>query len=608
MDNVDRVREKVDIVDLLNSYIPLKKAGKNYKANCPFHSEKTASFMVSPDIQRYRCFGCEKSGDIFNFVMEMEGVDFSEALKILAKRAGVTLESSHSKTESQQDSKKQLVIELNELAAQFYQKLLTGHEYGKPALEYLKKRNVSKESISTFRLGYAPKSWNSLSLFLQKKGYKSDDIVLAGLAKYREGRNELYDMFRGRLMFALIDHLNRVVGFSGRSLSADQEPKYINTPETPVYHKERYVYGLQVAKTAIRQSRIAVIVEGYFDMMSPYQEGIKNVVATAGTALTPGQLALIKRYADEVVLVFDSDSAGVAASLRGVDVVESSGLSLSIVSLPEAYKDPDEIVQKDPQLFKELIKDAVALWDYYFVYALKTFSLSDSHERKKASDFLLSRIKTIPDKVMQAQYCKKFAELFEVDESVVVERLNDMPVEKSPAYAFPRALKSPESVIRAEGKEPIAQELYFLALVTELPVQKRTFFLSEANDQLFETEPVQVLFRELKKAYEENENLEISRFYATLQDTFPESKHLFERMYLFDVVGSREEDLRDLSALEKECAVTLYRLQKGYHTRELSRIAKMLTHAEATQDTAHVASLEKEAKSHAEALSNLPSL
>src|SRR3989344_9552508 len=231
MDNISAVREKVNIIELINSYVPLKKAGKNYRANCPFHKEKTPSFMVSQDLQRYRCFGCGKSGDIFTFVMEFEGIDFSDALKMLAERAGVTLKFEGGKSKVERDQNKR-IVEINKTAARFYAFLLVNHKFGEKARKYLKERGIKSSTIKEFQIGYAPNSWDSLSKHLIKKGYSPKDIVDAGLGKFRTGNKDTYDMFRRRLMFPLLDHMGKIIGFAGRALAKDQEPKYINTPET----------------------------------------------------------------------------------------------------------------------------------------------------------------------------------------------------------------------------------------------------------------------------------------------------------------------------------------------------------------------------------------
>jgi DNA primase len=311
-DQREEIKQKIDIVDLISEYVPLKKIGRNLKANCPFHSEKTPSFYVSPERQIWHCFGCNLGGDVYSFLMQIENIEFVEALRILAKKAGVALTEF---VPTQTSELKDRLYEINHLAAEFFNYILTSHLLGKEALSYVSGRGVTKDSISAFKIGYAPKSWDSLLRFLRdKKGYKESEIEQAGLA-VRSERGSYYDRFRGRLMFSLRDIRGNVVGFSGRVLDPEaKEAKYINSPETPIYIKGNLLYGLEVTKGVIRKEGTAVVVEGELDLISSYQAGVANVCAIKGSALTDAQVKLLKRIAGTIILSLDADLAGDAAA------------------------------------------------------------------------------------------------------------------------------------------------------------------------------------------------------------------------------------------------------------------------------------------------------
>src|SRR3990167_7304762 len=295
MTDVEQIKQKIDIVAFISEYVALKKTGANFKGLCPFHAEKTPSFIVSPERQIWHCFGgCNEGGDVFKFLMKIENLEFAEALKILARRAGVTLSGGFA--QSRTAELKEKIYEVNHLASEFYQYILTKHPMGEKALDYLKDRKITDSSVKLFGIGYAPQSWDSLSKFLHKKGYAQELMQSAGLIS-KSGIGNTFDRFRGRLMFTLRDHRSNVVGFAGRLLDPDaKEAKYVNTPETSLYHKGELFYGFDITKEAIKKEDSAIIVEGEFDMLSSFQAGIPNVVALKGTALTLMQAKLIKRF------------------------------------------------------------------------------------------------------------------------------------------------------------------------------------------------------------------------------------------------------------------------------------------------------------------------
>ncbi len=598
MDTVNAIKEKLDVVDLISQYVTLKKSGKNYKGNCPFHNEKTASFMVSQDIQRYRCFGCGKSGDIFNFVMDYEGVDFAEAVKILAEKTGVEVKMDKNPAYEKAKELSAKIFEMNELAARFYEFLLHKHPSGKEALEYLEGRKTKQSTIKTFRIGYAVNNWDLLSRALKQKGYNDQDIEESGLGRIRKRGDSSYDMFRQRIMFPLFDHLGRIVGFAGRAMTAEQMPKYINTSETAIFHKEKFLYGLQETKKYIKEEGSAIIVEGEFDMLSLYQNGYKNVVASKGTALTPGQVNMLKRYTETAILIFDNDKAGLEAAVRGIKIIQNIGLNIKIGVMPDDVKDPDDLMKTNPEQFKDILKDALPLWDFYFKYALMKFSLSDVFEKKRAAEFLYEVLNDIQDSVTRTNYIKKFADIFEIDrDQVEVEMAEHKNQEKSKPTS---RLAKDESAAAPSIGDNLDPEIYVLSLLTHLEPTALEVYLKEVDEDYFKNEILLNIFQELKKAVD-SKQFEIKAFYDMLMTSYPNTNSLFERIYLLDLGSVFADQL----LLNKEISSVIKRLKKDFHSRKLKDISKAIKKAEAVQDSSQVETLLNEAEEHRLALKAL---
>ncbi len=341
---IDDLRRQADIVRIVQDYVSLKKKGANWMACCPFHKEKTASFSVSPAKDIFYCFGCQKGGSVFNFVMEMERVTFPDAIKIVAEKTGVPLPKlvDDSRFESYKRESDQ-VIELNQWALQWWEDQLNSN-FGKAAREYLKARAITEEAIKTFRLGFAPDSWEMLSAHLLQKGATQEQLEKSGLVvKKDEGGS--YDRFRGRLMFPVIDAQGRPIAFGGRTLEPEGEPKYLNSPETSAYTKGRHLFGLNLTRDEIRRAGFAILVEGYLDLIVPYQFGVRNVVASLGTALTPEQVKLVARFARKVVVNYDGDRAGVQAAKRAIETILADDIEVKVLVLPD-NADPDDFIRK----------------------------------------------------------------------------------------------------------------------------------------------------------------------------------------------------------------------------------------------------------------------
>ncbi len=421
MDQVDEVKQKTDIVSLIGEYIQLKKAGRNYKANCPFHGEKTPSFMVSPELQIYKCFGCNLGGDAFAFLKEYEGMEFAEALKFLADKAGVKLASF----QGRDSSEKEKLLSINSLANRFYQYFLLDHSIGKPALDYLlKDRGLKLQSIKEFQLGFSPDNPTVLKRFLiDKKRFAPKDIEGAGIG-YPKG-NLFIDRLRGRIIFPLFDHRGNAVGFAGRIMPNNPNQdmaKYINTPETLVYHKSSLLYGLNLTKEAIKKKKTAIVVEGELDAISSWQTGVKNTVAIKGSALTEDQIRLVSRFAKEVILALDSDMAGNEAARKGVILANDLGLEVKIARLYK-YKDPDEAARKDPEGYKQSLIKAVGVWDFMIDSVFEKYDGKSGADKAKISREITPILASIGDKIVRAHYIKLAAKKLAVSEEAVSEQV-----------------------------------------------------------------------------------------------------------------------------------------------------------------------------------------
>lgn len=423
---LEDILSRVDIVEVIAGYIPLKRAGRNFKALCPFHHEKTPSFMVSPDRQIYHCFGCNAGGNAFNFLMQHERLEFPEAVEVLAKKAGVVLPRPEPQDLKAVSLATQL-YKINELAAIFYEGILNSGP-GAQAKQYLLKRGIKEETIKSLKLGYAPDKWDALMSHLRQKGIGLSLLEKAGLVLAKEGGG-YYDRFRNRVIFPILDIKSRVLGFGARVLD-DTLPKYVNSPETPIYTKGRNLYGLPLAKDAIRESDLAIIVEGYLDFILPYQWGSKNIVASLGTALTLEQARFLKRYTHNVVMVYDPDKAGEIATLRTLDIFIEEDMNVRVASLPEGF-DPDSFVRKlGIDSFKAKIDQSQNLFDYKLKVLKSQHNFKEIEGKARISSEMLVTINKFNNAVLKSEYIKRLAEELSVKEDALLQELGKIKVDK----------------------------------------------------------------------------------------------------------------------------------------------------------------------------------
>ncbi len=419
MDVVEEIKQRLAIEDVIGQYVQLKRAGRNFKGLSPFNNEKTASFMVSPEKQIWHDFSSGKGGNIFSFVMEMEGLDFKGALELLARQAGVDLDQFRAPGQGNAQQKERLYKALD-LAAKFYQ---ANFKKSQKALDYvIKKRGFSKSVALSFRIGYSPNNGTALKDFLITKGFTNKELQQAGLIARNQSGS---DMFRGRLMIPLMDGQGKVIGFTARLLEDIKDaPKYINTPQTPLYDKSRHVFGLHLAKDRIRSTGFAVIVEGNLDVIASHQIGVQNVVATAGTALTEQHLKTIARFNGDIRLSFDADKAGLAATERAIPIAGKVGVSLSIISLPGA-KDPDELIKNNPKTWQQVIAKPKYALDWLIDHYQTQNDLSTGRGKRAFSDALLPTLRNLTDPVEQDHYLVEVAKYMDVSPAALRDKLRD---------------------------------------------------------------------------------------------------------------------------------------------------------------------------------------
>ena len=416
---LEEILNRVDIVELILGYIPLKRAGRSYKALCPFHHEKTPSFVVNPDKQIFHCFGCSAGGNAFGFLMQYEHLEFPEAIEALARKAGVTLHQPSSAERKNQNLNEQL-HKINETAAGFYFNQLHSPQ-GEPALKYLIRRGLTKETIQRFNIGYAQDKWDNLLNYLRSQGFALGLIEKSGLIISKDSGG-YYDRFRKRIIIPISDPKGRAVAFGARVLD-NSLPKYINSPETPVYSKSKVLFGLNLSNEEIRQKDLAVIVEGYFDLIFPYQAGVKNITASCGTALTQEQIRLLKRYSRNVVMVYDSDNAGQMATLRSIDLLIEEGLNVMAARLPQGH-DPDSFTRAfGPEGFQKLIAEAKDIFDYKLEFLKSKYAPLTIPRKTQAASEMLSLVSKFNNTVAKSAYIKKLAEELSLDENSLLLEL-----------------------------------------------------------------------------------------------------------------------------------------------------------------------------------------
>lgn len=485
-DAKEEIRARLNIEDVVSEYVQLKRAGRNFKGLSPFSGEKTPSFIVSPEKNIWHDFSSNKGGDVFSFVMEVEGIDFRGALELLAQRAGVDLSAYDSKGSQEHARQKRRLLEAHQLAAKYYQQSLLQNTR---ALEYVfQKRGLSKEIVQTFQIGYAPDSGDALVQFLTKKGFTKNELATGGLTNRFGG-----DLFRGRMMVPLMDASGQVIGFTGRILNDEPNaPKYLNTPETPLYNKGRHVFGLSQAKESIRKSDYAVIVEGNLDVVSSHQAGVTQVVATAGTAITEAHLKALVRLSPNVRLAFDGDAAGLAATERAIPIGQAVGVDLTIISLPEGVKDPDELIQQDRSLWQKAIDESENVVDWLLTQYTKREDMTAPIGKRRFTTAALTVVRALNDPVEQEHFMQKISAYTSTSLDTVKQKLATTGEDEKPRELRP--VQATEEV----KQDPAAHQDNMLALALIGPTTRE--LLAELTEEMLATDERKEVLRYIRQA------------------------------------------------------------------------------------------------------------
>ncbi|HUU30326.1 MAG TPA: DNA primase [archaeon] len=461
-DFIDQLRDQTNLVEIIGDYVALKKRGQNWVGLCPFHSERTPSFTVTPSKGFFKCFGCGKAGDVYAFLMEHQKLNFAQAVELLAGRLGISVPRGRYK--QKEDETREKLFYSNQFAKEYYHSLLVSEDQGRRALEYLKKRGLNEEMIRKFELGWAPAGWESFKEGALGHGIEEDILLQAGLLSRSEAGGTTYDRFRERVIFPINDTQGRTVGFGGRVLDKG-EPKYLNSPETPLFHKGEVLFGLDKTKGAISRESSAIVVEGYMDFLSLYANGLETMVAPLGTALTTEQARLLSRYAREAFLLYDADTAGLKATFRGGDELLEAGVAVRVITLPKGM-DPDDFIRNEGrQAFGQLARNAADFLDRKIEILSARLNLEVVSEREKAAEKLLESVARCRDKLAKNLYLKKVSEFIGVPETILAERLASIRSQLS--FQASRAQRFGRTETTAPGSKK--SEYYLLALCVRYP-------------------------------------------------------------------------------------------------------------------------------------------
>lgn len=573
MDAVEEVKSHLDIVDIAGEYFQLKPAGTgSFKTCCPFHQEKTPSFFVNRSRQSWHCFGCDKGGDLISLVMEMEGMEFKEALAHLAQKAGIQLPNFDTRAAGE----RKRLQEINEMAARFFRAQLLQSPQAEHARIYADERGIDDLTGDLFKIGYAPDSWDALTKALKAKDVTEDELLRAGLVGKSQRGQGVYDRFRDRLMFSIQDVHGNVVGFTGRLLNKDaKEAKYVNSPETPVYKKSNVLYGLDKAKGEIKSKDLCVIVEGNMDVVSSHRVNVTNVVASSGTALTAEQLKLISRFTKNLAIAFDADAAGGEATLRGLDLARAQDFNIKIITIPdEAGKDPDEAIQQDPRMWTDAINNAEDIMDWIFHAAFQRESISRPEDKRAIAAKILPEIKRIVDPIVRDHWIKKLAEALRVGEEALRDALRNQQPEraKNEREEPPEAITAPSQPNRLED---LLERLFCLIL-------KRPTLIEHAPEDFEKQLPERFcpLYIRLKQAYNADRSDELN----TPEDNKSPEPTIKDLIDYLAIRADRDYPNQTSDALASEFATNLAAYLRLKTQEERKRLEEEMRAAELAGD------------------------
>ncbi len=563
-EKVSEIRDRSSILEVISDYVTLKKTGKHYKGLCPFHSEKTPSFMVNEEKQIFHCFGCGAGGDVFKFLMEIGHFSFPQALEELAKRYGIKLPSQElTPAQKREMAKRDILFQINQTASEYFHDLLVRRKEGEEGRKYLSRRGVSQNVVEEYRLGYSTERWDGLVQYLREKKIPLDLAGELGLVfpKKRGGGSNLregwYDAFRGRILFPVFDLHQRVVGFGGRKIGEGQ-PKYLNSPESIIYHKGDILYGLQVAKGYVAEKDCVILVEGYFDLLALHQHGLHHSVATLGTALTPQHIRTLKRYTKNLITVFDPDSAGIQATLRSIPLFLGEEVEGKTITLPGG-EDPDEFLRKrSAEDFEKRIVEAVPLIDFYMDRLMKTYDVKSIEGRIKVAEEGLALIGKVPQKIRQDLYVNSLADRLDLQASLLYEMLQ---LSRRERVKVEEDLKKRST----EKSFPKSEEM-ILRLMVHYPAMIRTIS-QEGILKEFESPVLQRMALELESVYQKKGGLDLTEALGSLEED------LRQKLYEFAFEGGSLEG-GDQEKMLKDCIQTIRAKRKKREGGELFRKIK----------------------------------
>jgi DNA primase len=571
-EKVSEIRDRSSILEVVSDYVTLKKAGKNHRGLCPFHSEKTPSFMVNEEKQIFHCFGCGEGGDVFTFLMKVGHFSFPQAVEELAKRYGVKLPSRELSTSQKKEmGKREVLSQINQIASEYFHDLLTKRREGEEGRRYLSQRGIDQEVIAEHRLGYSTDRWDGLVQYLQEKKVSLELAWELGLIfpKKREG---WYDAFRGRILFPILDLHQRVVGFGGRVIREGQ-PKYLNSPESSIYHKGEVLYGLQVAKRYATEKDSVIIVEGYFDLLTLHQYGWKNSVATLGTALTTQHIRILKRYTKNLITLFDADQAGIQATLRSLPLFLEEEVTGKMIALPKG-EDPDGFLRKgNLEEFGKKVEQALPLVDFFFERLMKTTDLKSIEGKVKVAKEGVALLGKIPDKIRRNFYIKALAERLDIQESFLYELLRSSPKELSKAGEDLRKSSMDKTFPKSEE------------MVVRLMVQHPEFILTLSKEGIFkefENPILQKMAEALGDLYQRKGRLDLPEALANFEEELKGRLCEFAFQESGLEGGDREKILQDCiqkireKRLKKERSELLKRIKEAEKQQEGKRLVPLL--------------------------------
>lgn len=462
----EEIKSRLDIVDIIREYIQLRPAGVNFRALCPFHQEKSPSFVVSPEKQIWHCFGCGKGGDVISFVKEIEGLDFIETLRVLAPKAGVVLKRENPTIASQRNR----LMDILEISVKYYNRVLAESPLAAEARDYLKERGLNEKTIEDWRIGFAPDSWDDLTNYLKNHNYNDNEIFLAGMSSKKEGSSRFYNRFRNRIMFPIADTNSSVVGFTARVMPSREKEekmgKYINSPQTLVYDKSRVLFGLDKAKMNIKATSQAIVVEGQMDVITAHQAGYKNIIASSGTALTLEQLNLIKRYSDKIYFAFDADAAGQMAADRGIREAMRLDLNIKVIEVPKG-KDPDECIRQYPREWEAAVKSAKPFMQYFFDKTFLNLDVDNIEHKRRAAQKILPLVTSLANPIDREHWFRLLSEAIKISEKSLREAV--LGLDKKPIYQ--NLKKNPPDLaveLPKPSREMTLSDL-FLAIIMKFP-------------------------------------------------------------------------------------------------------------------------------------------